>query len=172
MINKKYLILSILTFSYFLYYALSPHSWHFIDSINLVIHEAGHVIFIFFGKFLHILGGSLFQVLFPSLFVFYFYRQQSYFSSSLLLFWVGQSIINVSVYASDAQNMNLPLIGGDTSGHDWNNILNMTGLLTYTEIIGKSIYIFGFLIIIIAFTWSLSISLIQKRVKEEGSLNI
>ena len=37
----------------------------FIHGIDLVFHEAGHVIFGFFGEFLAVLGGSLTQVLMP-----------------------------------------------------------------------------------------------------------
>ncbi len=146
-------------FLYFIYYIFTPREWHFIDAVNLIIHEAGHVVFMFFGEFLHILGGSIFQILLPSLFVFYFYRQQSYFSASLLVFWVGQNIINISVYASDAIKRELPLIGGDTSGHDWHNILSTTGLLSYTETIGNIFYILGIFIIILGFYFSIQYSL-------------
>ena len=37
----------------------------FIHGIDLIFHEAGHVIFGFFGQFLAVLGGSLMQVLIP-----------------------------------------------------------------------------------------------------------
>ena len=138
--NKIQFFTSLFASSYFLYYLYTYKDWHFIDNINLLIHEAGHVIFMFFGDFLYVLGGSLFPILFPILFVLYFYRKQNYFSASLLLFWVGLNIINVSVYASDAQNMDLSLLGGDSSGHDWNNLLQMTNTLQYTDTIGTSIF--------------------------------
>ena len=149
------LVIALLVSAYFVYYCFTYTGWHFIDSVNLIIHEAGHVVFMFFGTFMHILGGSLFQVLFPCVFVFYFYRQQEYFSASLVLFWVGQNLLNVSVYASDAIVMQLPLLGGDTSGHDWHNLLQMTGLLNYTAIIGSSIFVAGILVIICAIFFSL-----------------
>ena len=37
----------------------------FMHLINLPFHEAGHVIFSFLGDFLHVLGGSLNQVIVP-----------------------------------------------------------------------------------------------------------
>ncbi len=152
--NKTQFFVSLFTSSYFLYYLYTYKEWHFLDNVNLIIHEAGHVIFMFFGEFFHILGGSLFQMLFPSLFVLYFYRKQNYFSASLLLFWVGQNIVNVSVYASDALNMELPLLGGDLSGHDWNNLLQMTNTLEYTNTIGTSIFYLGVITIFCAVYFS------------------
>ena len=146
----KRLSVALIATVYFTYYALTPMSWHFIDAVNLLIHEAGHVIFIPFGLFMHILGGSLFQTIFPFAFVTYFYIHRDYFSASLLLFWVGQNLVNVSVYASDAIVMQLPLLGGDTSGHDWHNLLSMLHLFPYTFGIGKSIYLAGVLVIAVA----------------------
>ena len=155
-LNKSRLVTSVVVSAYFIYYCLTPVTWHFIDNVNLIFHEAGHVIFMFFGEFIHILGGSLFQVLFPCLFVYYFYRKQEYFSASLVLFWVGQNLINVSVYIKDAVVMQLPLLGGDNAGHDWHNLLDMTGKLHYTQVIGSSVYAAGVIIIFIAIALSFS----------------
>ena len=141
---------------YFIYYCFTYTEWHFIDNVNLIIHEAGHTLFMFFGDFFHILGGSFFQIAFPFLFVIYFYKRKEYLSISLLLFWIGQNIINVSVYVSDANVMQLPLIGGE---HDWNNILQMTGLLDHAEIIGSSMFAFGVIVIVFAICFSLITSL-------------
>ena len=135
---------------YFLYYAQSSKDWHFIDNFNLIIHEAGHSIFFFLGEFIQIAAGSFFQILVPFVFVVYFYLRGNYFSSSLLLFWVGQNIINVSVYLSDAMAMQLPLLGGDSSIHDWNYILDSLGILKYTATIGSLVFGAGVLVIIAA----------------------
>src|SRR4051812_39360352 len=92
----KRLSVAIPVSGYFFYYAATPSDWHFIDYIDLIVHEAGHLLFIPFGEFMHILGGSLFQMVFPLLYVGYFYFRKDYFSSSLLLFWVGVNLVNVS----------------------------------------------------------------------------
>lgn len=159
--NKR-LIISIFVSAYFIYYCLTFREWHFIDSANLIIHEAGHIVFIPFGKFMHILGGSLLQVLFPFIFTCYFFRREDYFSASLLLFWVGQNLLNVSVYASDAIVMQLPLLGGDSVNHDWNSLLSMTGSLSKAPTIGSGIYAIGIFIIICAIYFSFAVSLTKK----------
>lgn len=157
------MVVAILASAYFIYYALTYKEWHFLDNINLIIHEAGHVVFLPFGMFLHILGGSLFQVLAPIVFVIYFYRLKDYFSASLLLFWVGQNLLNVSVYASDAIDMNLPLLGGDSVMHDWNTLLQMINALKYTSVIGGAIYFAGIITIVAAVCASLSTSFLQSE---------
>ncbi len=165
--NKGKLTLSILAILYFFYCGAHPQDWHFLNNIDLVIHEAGHVIFFSFGNFLYILGGSLFQVLFPAIFVFYFFLRKQYFSASIVLFWVGENIINVSVYASDAIAMNLPLLGGDSSGHDWHNLLSMTNLLMYTPQIGACIYFCGISTLIIAACLAIRFSVILNNEGDE-----
>jgi hypothetical protein len=128
---------------YFFFYLVTKDEWHFIDNVNLIFHEAGHTIFSVFGEFLYVLGGSLFQVMFPFVFVLYFFLRKEYFSSALLLYWVGQNLINVSIYASDAVSMRLDLLGGDSVGHDWHSMLSSLHLLHYTNEISLFIYVLG-----------------------------
>jgi hypothetical protein len=135
---------------YFLWCAYDPSQWHLIDGVNLIIHEAGHVVFRPFGEFLMIAGGSLFQVIMPALFVGYFCYQRQFYSAALVLFWVGESILNVSVYAADSVVMQLPLLGGSDSLHDWNYLLTRLNLLPETAQVGGAIRLLGTLTIILA----------------------
>ena len=140
---------------YFMTAALQQNSWHLIDSVNLVIHEAGHTIFFFFGEFFGIAAGSGFQVFIPLVFVLYFFLRAEFFSSSILLFWVGESLVNVSVYIGDAVVMQLPLLGGDGTIHDWNYLLSHTGLLPFTPLISLLIFISGFMCMSAAIFWGI-----------------
>ena len=135
---------------YFLWCAYDPYQWHLIDGVNLVIHEAGHLIFRPFGEFMTIAGGSLFQVIMPALFVGYFCYHRKFYSAALVLFWVGESILNVSVYAGDSLALQLPLLGGQDSIHDWNYMLSATNLLPRTAAIAGAIRLLGTLAIIAA----------------------
>jgi hypothetical protein len=158
--NKNYikLLISGLLAWYFIEYALGEKTefkWNILDGVNLLIHEAGHTIFMFFGEFIHVLGGSFFQVFVPAVFVFYFlYFRREYYSGSLLLFWLGQSVLNLSVYVGDSIRQELPLLGGDNSIHDWNYILSKLGLLRQTYHIATGFYDIGFFIIITAIVLS------------------
>lgn len=148
-------VMAALASCYFLWAVFHPGDWRFVDNFNLVMHEAGHVLFIPFGQFMTIAGGSLFQVLAPFIFVAYFYYQGKNYSAALVLFMAGESIINVSVYAADAVEMRLPLLGGDDSIHDWNWMLDDLGLLGRTREIAGAIRAIGTLAILAACAWSL-----------------
>ena len=43
----------------------SAYDYHFLDGINLLFHEAGHVFFGFMGQTVHFLGGTFGQLFFP-----------------------------------------------------------------------------------------------------------
>ncbi|MFN2493444.1 MAG: hypothetical protein ABR501_11245 [Pyrinomonadaceae bacterium] len=58
--------------------------------------------------------------------------------------------MNVSVYAGDAVALQLPLLGGEGSMHDWNYMLGYLGLLDSTKQIGGAIRLFGTIVIVVA----------------------
>src|SRR5436190_10705157 len=153
-LNIPKLILAVLLTICFLLIAVNPMLGSFLDNVDLAIHETGHLLFRVLGEFMGIAGGSLFQVIFPAVFVGYFIWQRSFYSAAIVLLWVGQSILNVWVYASDAVVMQLVLTSGYTgsegSFHDWNYLLEHLGLLDSTKGVAKVIRFFGTLTIIIA----------------------
>src|SRR5688500_1010366 len=144
------LVVAAIASLYFFWCAYDPYQWHLIDGVNLVIHEAGHLIFRPFGEFMMIAGGSLFQVIMPALFVGYFWYHGKYYSAALVLFWVGESILNVSVYAGDALTLELPLLGGQDTLHDWNFLLSSLNLLPATATVAGGIRLLGTLVIALA----------------------
>lgn len=148
------LLITIVTALYFFNILLHPTEWHFIDSIDLIFHEAGHPLMMFFGEFLYVAGGTIFQISIPAVVVFYFWRREEMFSASLVLFWVGQNFINASVYAGDAIVQNLPLLGGDNVNHDWTTMLSMLGILKYTPLVADLFFYIGFLITLAAVYFS------------------
>ena len=153
--QKTRLAIAILAGAYFLWAALHPDQWRLIDGVNLLIHEAGHLFFRPFGEFMMIAGGSLFQVIVPLVFAGYFFFSKKEFSAALVLFWLGESMLNVSVYAADSVLMQLPLLGGNDTIHDWNYMLNELGLLWQTGKIASVIRALGTLTIIFALVWAI-----------------
>ena len=152
--NIPKLIFAVLLSIYFLWIAWDPMQGSFLDNVDLPIHETGHLLFRIFGEFMMIAGGSLFQVIFPAVFVGYFIWQKSYYSAAIVLLWVGQSILNVWVYAADAVVMKLVLTSGFTgtegSFHDWNYLLTATGLINSTKAVAGIIRFAGTVTIIVA----------------------
>ncbi len=153
-ISYPKLIFAALLTIYFLWIAYAPMQGSFLDTVDLPIHETGHLIFRLFGEFMGIAGGSLFQVILPAVFVGYFWWHEKHYSAAIVLFWVGQSIINVYIYAADAVVMQLVLISGFTgsegSFHDWNYMLTTLGLLDSTKTVAGLIRVVGTLTILAA----------------------
>lgn len=161
--NYPKLVFVLLMSVYFLLIAYAPLKGSFLDLVDLPIHEFGHILFSPFGQFVSVAGGSLFQVIMPAIFAGYFWWNEKYYSAAIVLFWFGQSILNVFVYAQDAVVMQLVLLGGLTgsegSFHDWNYILTETGLIGSTKTVAGLIRFAGTLTIIAAVVLSLYYSL-------------
>ena len=150
--NVPKLIFAVLLSGYFLWIARDPMQGSFLDNVDLPIHETGHLLFRPFGEFLMIAGGSLFQVVMPAVFTGYFVWKRQLYSAAIVGLWVGQSILNVWVYAADAIRMQLVLTSGFTgsegSFHDWNYLLEHMGLLNSTDKVAGVIRFFGTVVIV------------------------
>jgi hypothetical protein len=112
-----------------------------IDTIDLFIHETGHLVFRIFGRFIEFLGGSLFQIMIPVAAIIVFARS-TFRSLPFTLYWAGQSIVNVSIYIGDAPYLRLHLIS-KAAIHDWQWILNHAGMMEYAGDIAGTVNIFG-----------------------------
>lgn len=155
--NVPRLVTAVIASLYFLSIAYDPMAdglWNFLSLVDLPIHEAGHLIFRLFGEFMMIAGGSIFQVIVPAAFFGYFVQRRQFFSGAMVLFWVGQSILNVWVYADDAVRMKLVLLtgltGSEGSFHDWNYLFTSTGLMNYHGLISGLIRFSGTIVILAA----------------------
>ena len=112
-----------------------------ISSLNIFFHEAGHFIFSFFGRFIMVLGGTLGELLMPALFLGYFYKQGTIPGQVFSLWWMTTALYDIAIYMADARARVLPLIGGDSAGHDWWYLLRTTGLLEYDHILSKLVVV-------------------------------
>jgi len=144
--------------------ALSPGTYRWLDLVNLVFHEAGHAVFGFLGDFLGVLGGTLMQLLIPAIATGHFLLNGQRWSGMVTLFWVSQSLFNVSVYVKDARAQALPLLGGDGVIHDWNWLLGRLGLLSWDQVIGSVFYTMGLLVLTVSILGGLYFSLSDQAV--------
>jgi len=137
----------------------------FLHNPNLAFHEFGHVFFRPFGRFMTILGGSLFQVLMPlGLMLVFMIKQRDNFAASIMLWWSGQNFIDVSPYIDDAQYRMLPLVGGGgEESHDWGNLLTMMDALEKTHKVAHASFNLGAFMILLAMLWGAYILRLQKK---------
>ncbi|MSM40772.1 MAG: hypothetical protein GJT30_14240 [Geobacter sp.] len=123
-----------------------------LDRVDLIAHEAGHLLFGYFGEFMLVIGGTLGQLLVPVGIGAYFVARREFFSATALLFWLGQNFLNISVYVKDAAAMELPMVslGGGDVIHDWNWLLLKFNILAWDQTIGNLVYGVGVLLIIVS----------------------
>ena len=119
---------------------LNPEKWVFLNNVNLIFHEAGHMILMFLGETIMLMGGSLFQVLIPGACAAFFWVRGDRYAAGILLLWAAQSLANVSVYVADAPTRNLDLITGDPDTHDWWQLFSQWGNLNAAVSVGKFIH--------------------------------
>jgi len=142
----------------------------FLHLVNLAFHEAGHVFFGFFGRFVMSLGGTLGQILMPTIcLLVLFIKTRDAFGAAVALWWVGQNFMDIAPYVNDARARQLMLLGGVTGRdaaygyHDWEFILSETGLLRYDHILAYSANGLGIILMLAALLWAGSVLLHQWR---------
>jgi hypothetical protein len=130
----------------------------FLHLPDLVFHEAGHVIFSPFGRFLTVLGGSLFQCLVPAILAGAFVRERQWFSAAVCAWWTGQNLLDVAPYIADARALDLVLLGGKTGaevdGHDWEYLLTALGWTHLDRAIGLWTHRLGLLLMVAALVFA------------------
>ena len=142
---KKIFALCMVPYAFWLVFA---YDYHFIDNLNLLLHEGGHYFFNFFGEWPGFLGGTIFQLLFPMAFalIFLYYRQK--YESAFCGIWFGESMMYMAGYLADAQDQLLPLVGGGT--HDWNWMFSRMGVLEHCEGIALFFHVLASIIVLVS----------------------
>jgi len=129
--------------------------------VNLPFHEAGHLFFRPFGQFMASLGGTLGQLLMPLIcLVVLLAKTRDPFGASVALWWLGENFLDIAPYINDARAGQLPLLGGNFGHsapygfHDWEFILNESGLLHADTWIAGLSHFTGSLIMLLALGWA------------------
>ena len=115
------------------------YEYHFIDGVNLLFHEAGHLFLRFMGQTVYFLGGTIGQLFFPVACAVHFLKDGRHFEAWLMGIWFSESLMNIARYLGDAQAQLLPLVGGHI--HDWNWLLGRWGLLPQCESIAATLHV-------------------------------
>ena len=121
--------------------------WVFVDNFNLLLHEAGHVFFSWGSENLHIMGGSIGQLMWPAFFAGYFwFMRRELFAVAVCVWWFGENLMNIARYMADAVVMELPLVGGGE--HDYNNLFSNWGVLDHCVAIANTTRLFGVILML------------------------
>ncbi|MDB4885157.1 MAG: hypothetical protein JWN79_595 [Gemmatimonadetes bacterium] len=134
-----------------LYGLRHPGDFTLLDSVDLAVHETGHLVFGPFGEVIAVAGGTIMQLLMPAAFAVSFWRRGDQYGACVALWWVAQSCGNVATYVADARAQELPLVGGGE--HDWAYLLGEAGLMSHDQQIARVIRAVAFAMMIGAGVW-------------------
>lgn len=135
-----------------------PSTSVFLHSVNLVFHEAGHVLFMPLGRFMQVLGGTLMQLIVPAAVAVSFVWRLERYGAMVGFWWLGESLLDISPYINDARAGQLMLLGGVTGSevedyHDWEILLTRLGMMHYDHVLAKAAFSLGSLIMLCAMLW-------------------
>ena len=123
----------------------------------ILFHEAGHIVFSPFGEALRVAGGTLGQLLMPLVCAVALHRNDDNFGAALATAWLGMSGMDAAVYAFDAANPVLPLIGGGTGAdrfHDFIFLFERYGQLHHARGWAIAIKALGALALYASLAWA------------------
>jgi hypothetical protein len=124
----------------------------------LIFHEAGHLIFMPLGEWMAVFGGTLAQLLMPTIMaVALWVKNQDRFGAALCVWLLGVSLLDIAPYLYDALQPQLMLLGGRTGEdgpHDWIYLLSSIGALQQAQPMGTLCRWVGALVVLGASVWA------------------
>lgn len=117
-------------------------TWVFIDGVNLLFHEAGHLLFRWGGDTIYFLGGTLGQLLWPLILTLYFLlKRKERFPATVCAWWFGENFVNIARYMHDAPVEELALVGGNT--HDWAHLFRKWDMIRQARDVADVVRVAG-----------------------------
>lgn len=156
-VSKPALAAWLICYSLFLLHAWTDADRFLVmDPVNLIVHEAGHLLFGWFGSTLGLWGGTLLELLVPAALAAQFAWQRHTAGTAFAAFFFFENFLYISVYMADARAQQLPLVTvGDPEmgNHDWFLIFSSLGLLRYDRSIAAAVRVLGWLGMLATMGW-------------------
>jgi hypothetical protein len=149
-VSKPVWIFWLAFYALFFLHALTDRDGYLIiDSVNLIVHEAGHLLFSWFGATAGLWGGTIMELLVPLALAAHFAYHRQTTGAVFASFFLFENLLYISLYMADARAQVLPLVTvgdpGAGEAHDWFLILSRWGLLQYDVRIAMFVRAIGWL---------------------------
>ena len=145
---------------YFLDYTVGLSLDIYFYYFNLIFHELFHLVFSIFGEFMHFLGGTLGEFIFPLMFLIYFIKERKSRGIFFVVWWVGFNVVTTAVYMQDAAELVMPMLF-EGALHDWVYIFTRLNVLEQATGIGQVFLYLGQGLAVVSCVGFLSIILIR-----------
>ena len=133
---------------FLLHAATDKDGFLLMDSANLIVHEAGHLLFGWLGRTPGLWGGTLLELLVPAALAAHFAWDRKTTGVAFAAFFFFENFLYISVYMADARAQVLPLVmvgDPEMGGHDWFRIFSQLGLLQQDRTIAAAVKVVGWL---------------------------
>ncbi len=145
---------------FLIYIAAASSPFLLIDNVNLVVHEAGHLLFGWLGQTIGVAGGTILELLVPAALAAFFIFQRQLPGTTFCSFLFFENFHYIAPYMADARRQELPLVSvGDAGGegvHDWFYLFQKLGLLEHDTTVAaltRALGWLGMLAIVAWFIW-------------------
>ena len=134
---------------------LDPFWVSWFSALTLGFHELGHLVALPFGMTVHLLGGSVAQVLVPLAAAIYLaVRQRDYFGFAVCIAWMAFAEYEMATYMADASRERLPMVGFTQHPiHDWSALFTQWHVLNYCDEIATGVRVVAFATWAAAMAW-------------------
>jgi hypothetical protein len=118
------------------------------DLVFVPIHEGGHLLFGYFGRWIMVAGGTLLQLFVPSALAVYFVLKRQLFGTTFCAFFFFEQFLPIGIYMADARCQCLEYVTvGDPelAEHDWFYLFSHAGVLEHDTQIGNFFRVLGWI---------------------------
>lgn len=123
--------------------------------VSIPMHELGHFLFMPLGEMMTVLGGSLLEVLLPSILFVWFFKRECSGLASFALYLAGYGLIHVAAYMGTARNhdgMVFLSLDQNPETHDWFRLFGWWGLLEHDTTVSAITTCIGVVVVLLAIT--------------------
>ncbi|MEE8588835.1 MAG: hypothetical protein V3S80_05750 [Sulfurimonadaceae bacterium] len=139
-----------------------------INGANMIVHEAGHGVCYLLAcpQFMTALNGTVFQLLLPMIFIYYYYKRENSILAGIGGIWLAQNLIYVSWYMSTSHTPNLyPMFLPGGGIHDFWYLFRELGVYKYDWLISGSVRVVAVMLLLASYMYLLYTSFLQNDSK-------
>jgi hypothetical protein len=126
------------------------------DLVFVPIHEGGHLLFGYFGKWIMVAGGTFLQLFVPFALTVYFVFKRQLLGTTFCAFFFFEQFLPIGVYMADAQCQCLEYVtvgDAELAEHDWFYLFSRAGVLEHDTQIGNFFRVLGWIGMLGAVAW-------------------
>jgi hypothetical protein len=126
------------------------------DLVFVPIHEGGHLLFGYFGKWIMVAGGTFLQLFVPFALAVYFMFRRQLPGATFCAFFFFEQFLPVGIYMADARSQSLQYVTVGDPGlaeYDWFYLFSHAGLIEHDVQIGGLVRALGWLGMLGTITW-------------------